>query len=340
MPSNKTYPDLNELQKDSRLFHCLFASQFKKELLENLFNLADKIRQISHSKGGLELLQSLLSVKRACLYFAQPSTRTFLSFQNACHILGIKTSDIRSSAASSEAKGESLEDTIRTIHSYVDLIIIRHSNEHIAEKAAIMLNKTDRPIPIINAGSGPNEHPTQALLDVYTLKRALKTINGRIFTIIGDLKRGRTIRSLTHLLNNYKSIKFNYISPESLKIPDDLRLYLTQNNIKFTESDNLIDGIRDADVIYITRIQDEYDVNNESKSIDYSPFYIKKEHLSLLKKDSIILHPLPRRAELDPVIDEDPRAIYWKQERNGLWIRTALIAYMFGVDKDILEFKL
>jgi aspartate carbamoyltransferase catalytic subunit len=125
-----------------------------------------------------------------------------------------------------------------------------------------------------------------------------------------------------------------------LKIPDDLRLFLEENNIKYSESDSLTDGLKNADVIYITRIQDEYDINNESKNIDYSKFYIKKEHLRLLKKDCVILHPLPRRGELDPAIDEDSRALYWKQERNGLWIRTALIAYIFRIDNDIFNYSL
>jgi len=188
---------LSYFNKDSRIFDCLFARQFNKDVLNDLFKLADSIRSKARTKRGLDKLQQLLSHKRACLYFAQPSTRTFLSFQNACHILGIKTSDIRSVAASSEAKGESLEDTIRTMHSYMDLIIIRHSNQFIAEKAAWMLHKTDRPIPIINAGSGPKEHPTQALLDVYTIKRAFGKLNDVNITMIGDLNRGRTIRSLT-----------------------------------------------------------------------------------------------------------------------------------------------
>ncbi len=323
--------------KNSRMFDCLFAEQFSNELLEELFVLADKIRSIASSKQGLDRLQTLLSDKRACLYFAQPSTRTFLSFQNACHILGIKTSDIRSISASSESKGESLEDTLRTIHSYVDLIIIRHSNEYIAEKTAWMLNKTEMAIPIINAGSGPREHPTQALLDAYTIKRAFDSIDGITIAMIGDLKRGRTIRSLTYLLSNYKNIKINYVGADSLKINEDLKRFLSKTEIIYEEFDKLEDGIQSADVIYATRIQDEYDSENESKKIDYTKIYLKKDHLKLIKKDAIIMHPLPRRDEIDPAIDEDSRAMYWQQERNGMWIRTALLAYVFNADRNIFS---
>ena len=351
MPAKKLSSDLNILswdefyntpltdklsffKQDSRIFDCLFAGQFNRDILNDLFKLSDRIRSKARTKRGLDKLQQLLSHKRACLYFGQPSTRTFLSFQNACHILGIKTSDIRSVTASSEAKGESLEDTIRTMHSYVDLIIIRHSNPYIAEKAAWMINKMERPIPVINAGSGPNEHPTQALLDVYTIKRAFGRSNDLNIAMIGDLKRGRTIRSLTYLLGNYKNIHIEFISANSLRMPDNLRDFLHKSNITYGES-NTIESVKDADVIYLTRIQDEYDVNNESKLIDQSNLFLNSAHLSTLKKKCIILHPLPRRNELPEEIDSDPRALYWEQERNGLWIRTALLAHIFKVDKDI-----
>lgn len=256
-------------------------------------------------------------------------------------MLGIKTSDIRSLSASSEAKGESLEDTLETFHSYTDLIIIRHANEHIAEKAAWMFNSSDKPIPIINAGSGPYEHPTQALLDVYTLYRAFNgAIDGKTVVMCGDLKRGRTIRSLTQLLNNYKDIKIIYVAPNELSLPDDLREFLDNSHIKFEESEDFESAVKQADVFYTTRIQDEYDKSNESKAIDYSKFYLKKHHLNVMKDNCVILHPLPRRGELEPAIDSDPRAWYWRQEVNGLWVRTALIAHTFEQDKQILSYKL
>lgn len=154
---------------------------------------------------------------------------------------------------------------------------------------------------------------------------------------MGDLRRGRTVRSLTYLLRNYKNVKFVFVSPDYLKIGDDIKQFLRRNKMTFVESDNLKKSIKDVDAIYMTRIQDEYDINGESKDIDYSKFHLKKEHLKLIRKNTIIMHPLPRRDEIATAIDDDPRAMYWRQERNGMWIRAALIAHIFGADKSILN---
>ncbi len=332
---------LKFFEKDGELFDCLFAQQFTRPVLEKLFETATRIRSIAKSKGGMDWLQSLLSNKRAMLYFVQPSTRTFLSFQSACYILGLKVSEIRSTSTSSELKGESPEDTIRTFSSYADLIIMRHFQEGFAEKSAYILNRTKRPVRIINGGSGKDQHPTQALLDMYTLNYSFAKrggIDGKTIMMVGDLKRGRTVRSLTHLLKHYKNVKMIYVAPEYLKIEDDIKVFLKKNKMPFVETDNLVKNLKYADAVYMTRIQDEYDVNNESKSIDYSKFHLKKEMLKNMKKDAIIMHPLPRRKEIDVKIDDDPRAMYWREERNGMWIRTALIATMFGKEEEILKF--
>ena len=318
----------------------LSAQQFEQNELFKLFELADKIRKIGKTKDGLDFLGSILSHKRAVLYFAQPSTRTYLSFNNACQILGIKTSDMRAAGTSSEVKGESIEDTLETMHSYTDMIIMRHVEEDLAEKAAWMFNNSDKPIPIINAGSGPHEHPTQALLDVYTLCRAFKgRIKNKTIAIIGDLKRGRAVRSLIFMLRNFEGIKLLLLSPKELCIPEDIRAFILKNGMDYEESDNFLKYIKKADVFYYTRIQDEYDKHHESKVIDYSKFYISKEHLTAMKSDALILHPLPRRNEIPPEIDSDQRAWYWKQEVNGLWLRTALIAHIFKEDGYILNYR-
>ncbi len=200
-----------------------------------------------------------------------------------------------------------------------------------------MFNNSHKPIPVINAGSGPYEHPTQALLDVYTMHKALKgEVDGKTIFMVGDLKRGRTIRSLTYLMSNFKNIKFIYGAPQELSLADDIKEFLRENKLKFEETNNFTESLKKADVIYSTRIQDEYDEHGESKTIDYTKFYITKEHLSIIKEDSIILHPLPRRKEVDTEIDLDPRAWYWRQEINGMWTRAALIAYIFKLDKKIL----
>jgi len=323
-----------------RLFDCLFSQQFNRKLLDNLFTLATKIRTVAKGKEGLDRLQTLLSHKRAMLYFIQPSTRTFLSFQSACYILGMKVSEIRSTSTSSELKGESPEDTVRTFSSYTDLIIMRHFEEGFAEKTAWLLNNTKRPVPVINGGSGKDQHPTQALLDLYTLNWAFNDkggIDNKTIALVGDLKRGRTTRSLAYLLRNYRNIRFVFVSPDYLRMENDIKKFLKKYKMEFTETDNLEKSIKDVDAIYMTRIQDEYDINHESKDIDYSKFHLSKDLLKKIRKNTIIMHPLPRRAEIDPAIDDDPRAMYWRQERNGMWIRAALIAHIFGVDGEILK---
>jgi len=332
---------LSYFAENNHLFDCLFSQQFNRKNIDHIFSVATKIRTIAKSKEGLDWLQTLLSHKRAMLYFIQPSTRTFLSFQSACYILGLKVSEIRSTSTSSEAKGESLEDTVRTFSSYTDLLIMRHFEEGFAEKTAWLLNKTKRPVPIINGGSGKDQHPTQALLDLYTLNWAFNDkggIDNKTIAMVGDLKRGRTVRSLTYLLKNYKNIKFVYISPDYLRIGEDIKHFLKKHRMKYIETDDMKKSIQDADAIYMTRIQDEYDINHESKDIDYSKFHLKKEHLKLIKKNAIIMHPLPRRDEIEHSIDNDPRAMYWRQERNGMWIRAALIAHIFRIEGSILYY--
>jgi aspartate carbamoyltransferase catalytic subunit len=202
-----------------------------------------------------------------------------------------------------------------------------------------MLDETPRPVPIINAGSGADQHPTQALLDIYTLFKGMKSTGGftdKTIVMVGDLKRGRTVRSLSRLLSNYDGVKLRFVSPVEYKISDDLRKQLMTRHISFEETTDFPGSLADADAIYMTRVQDEYDQANESKSVDYSKYHLKYEHLASLKQECMILHPLPRRNELDSAIDKDPRAVYWRQERNGMWTRVALITHMLQVDQQIL----
>ncbi len=319
--------------------NILSSSQFDREFLDYMCRLTDTIRKFDKSKEGLMYLKGLLAHKRAMLYFTQPSTRTFLSFQSACHIVGMQSSEIRDSATSSERKGESIEDSLRTFSSYVDVIIMRTATPGLCDRIAACLAETDRPIPVVNAGSGPDEHPTQALLDIYTLNRSFIRnggIDGKTITLVGDLKRGRTVRSLSSLLTNYKDVNIQFVSPDAFRIEDDLRTKLTNSGISFTETDHLEDALKTSDAVYMTRVQDEYDTAGESKGVDTSKFHLKYEHLDILSDSSIIMHPLPRRNELDPRIDNDPRAKYWRQERNGMWTRVALLTKLLGVDTKIL----
>ncbi len=322
--------------------HILRSNQFDRNSLEYLFKLTEGIRKYNSTKSGLMYLQSFLPHRRAMLFFSQPSTRTFLSFQSACHVLGMHTSEIRDPSTSSEKKGESIEDSLRTFSSYVDLIIMRTPVSGLCERIANLLDSTPRSVPVINAGSGPDEHPTQALLDIYTLNRCFKEqggIDGKTICMVGDLKRGRTVRSLAHLLTNYNNVKLIFCSPEQFKIADDLRARLDQcPNVKYYETTDFTDAISQADAIYMQRIQDEYDSQDEStRTLDISKYCLTYPHLDLLKPSCKILHAMPRRQELDPLIDQDPRAEYWSQQRNGMWIRSALIAMLMRIDQQLVN---
>ncbi|NRA45677.1 MAG: aspartate carbamoyltransferase [Oligoflexales bacterium] len=326
----------------SKPFHVLSPEQFNRSFLEELFVLADKIRLIDKSKEGNRFLADILSHKRSMLYFTQPSSRTFLSFQTACSILGIKASEVRDTSISSEKKGESVEDSLRTFSSYVDLIIMRSPLPGLCDRIASLLNETPRPIPVINAGSGPDEHPTQSLLDLYTLSRNFAKrggIDGKKICMVGDLRRGRTVRSLSKLLTNYQNVEIIFCSPKEFKILDDIREFLRAHpQISFSETGHFVEAISQADAVYMTRIQDEYDQSFESKIIDISKYCLTYDHLNYLKDDAVILHPMPRREELDPRVDLDPRAEYWRQERNGMWTRAALICKIFGVHEQITAY--
>lgn len=323
-------------------YHTLIAQQFDRPLLERLAALANRIRFMAKSKEGALYLKSLLPHKRAMLYFSQPSSRTFLSHLNACQILGLTTSSVRDQSTSSEAKGESKTDTIRTFSSYVDMIIMRCPEKGLAEQMAWELSNADRPIPIINAGSGKDQHPTQALLDVYTLLRSFETKGGlanRTVTFCGDLLRGRTVRSLSYLLTNFPHVRQVFVAPPQLQVPADVLEILKVKGVEYAVSDNLREAVSLSDAVYMTRIQDEWDTaQGESARIDTSRFKFGAEELKLLPKDGIIMHPLPRRDEIAPCCDRDPRAMYWRQMRNGMWIRSALIAMTFGFERQIMCF--
>ena len=322
-------------------YHTLFAQQFDRPILERLCALSNRIRFISKSKEGALYLKGILAHKRAMLYFSQPSSRTFLSHLAACQILGITTGSVRDAATSSEFKGESKEDSIRTFSSYFDMIIMRSPEQGLAEKMAWELSNSDRPIPILNAGSGKDQHPTQALLDIYTLIRSFETkggVDGRTVVFCGDLLRGRTVRSLSYLLTNFNDVKQVFIAPKELQVPDDVIAILKKKGVRYEIGEDLKAGVKVADAVYMTRIQDEWDkAKGESAKIDTSRFKFGAEELKLLGKDACIMHPLPRRDEIATCCDHDPRAMYWRQMRNGMWIRAALIASTFGFEKSIMN---
>lgn len=322
----------------SSIFHVLDPRQFSRQQLDELCRLSTRARGLAKTREGARLLQTLLPHKRAMLYFTQPSTRTFLSFSNACHVLGIRTSEIRDPSTSSEVKGESFEDSIRTFSSYVDMIIMRTWGEGMAQTSAELMDRIERPVPIINAGSGKDQHPTQALLDIYTLERSFETrggIDGKTIGLMGDLKRGRTARSLAYLMEKYSGVKLVFIAPTAFQMDDDVTGYLSERGIAFELCDALAPVLPGLDALYVTRLQAEYDTAGESSSFDHAQFRVGPEEMRVLKDDGIVMHPLPRGPELDPAVDTDPRAVYWRQERNGMWMRVALLMKIFGAETEV-----
>lgn len=339
LPKKEKAPYL--MQKDGMPFHTLFAQQFTRPVLERLCQLATEIRRISKTREGALFLSSLLSHRRAMLYFSQPSSRTFLSHLSACEILGMRTGSVRDAATSSELKGESKEDSVRTFSSYFDLVIMRSPSKGLAERMAWVLGNSERHVPIINAGSGKDQHPTQALLDIYTLVRSFETqggIDGKTVVFVGDLLRGRTVRSLSYLLTRFQNVRQVFVAPRELQIKEDILQMLAIRNIPYEVSEDLHKWLPEADAIYMTRIQDEWDTEGgESARIDTSSFKLGAAEAELMKPTAAILHPLPRRDEIATCLDNDPRAKYWRQMRNGMWIRAALIAATFGCEQKIHE---
>jgi len=305
---------------------CISSQQYSLENLLHLCKLTDNIRNIAQTKEGLKYLKTILSDKRAILYFKQASTRTFLSFQNACHILGISCSEIRDTSTSSEVKGETELDAIKTFSQYVDLIIMRHPSSDFIYEISDNLPDDMR---IINAGSGSDQHPTQALLDFYTIWKY--GLENKKVAFVGDLLRGRTVRSLSLLLNKVNGTKLYFVSPKSFQIKDDI---LEQLNVNYELTDDFEKVLPEVDVVYMVRLQDEYKNEgiNDNEFIDTNRYSINSSNINKLKDDAIILHPLPRRDEISVDIDKDKRAKYWQQCENGMWVRVALIMDMFGIN--------
>lgn len=322
------------------MFHIVTTDIFNRSLLDELCQLTTVIRTIAKSREGARFLQELLPARRAMLYFTQPSTRTFLSMNNACHILGIRTSEIRDPEVSSEVKGESFEDSIRTFSSYVDLIVMRTPQPGYAARAAALMDSIPRRVPVINAGSGKDQHPTQALLDIYTLERSFENAggaDGKTIGMMGDLKRGRTVRSLCRLMCHYRDVQLIFISPPAFEMEPDIKDYLREHRIEYSETNNLQHVLPELDAIYVTRMQSEYDIESESSSVDLARFSIAADELKRMKSSAVIMHPLPRGPEIHRSVDTDPRSMYWRQERNGMWMRAALIATVFRVSDQIRD---
>jgi aspartate carbamoyltransferase catalytic subunit len=371
-------PEKNiEMQRDGRLQHVINASQLTPDLLTKICNGADMIRRLAKEPDGNRRLRKLLADKRAMLYFTQPSTRTFLSFMAACQILGMTCNEVRDPKTSSEVKRESRMDSIRMFSSYFDVIIMRSQISNFAEVCAFQMNALEnlgkRSVPIINAGAGSEEHPTQALLDIYTIFRtfdfdesALKKTprleqlreqypeltrgpENKNYAFCGDIGRGRTVRSLAAVLAQYDGIKLFFISPdhEVLRLDAELRSRLQDSGIEFYEYHSLDAEhhgqplLNQIDCLYMTRIQREHNsakTESEIGQLDLSPLQLTPQRASHMKQYTPILHPFPRDSvvgEIPVEIDLDPRAMYFRQARNGMWARAALLVHVFGATESL-----
>ncbi len=308
--------------------HVLSTRQFSDpDVLRRLFDLA---LEMEKNVNNGKLFRSLDGKVLATLFY-EPSTRTRFSFETAMHRLGGRV--ITTEAAgifSSATKGETLEDTIRIVSGYADVIVLRHPDVGSAEKAAHVSR-----VPVINAGDGMGEHPTQALLDVYTIWRETKRLDGLNVILMGDLKHGRTIHSLVFLLAQQKDIVLQLVSPPSLKLPEEYLALLRARNIPFEERDHLENDLSRVDVIYMTRVQKERFPSPEAYASVKDYCVLTPDVLPRLGKNTIIMHPLPRVNEIDSSIDSDPRAAYFRQATNGLFVRMALLELLF--DRKTLE---
>jgi len=299
----------------SRLRHVVESQQFSRAWLEDLLSHAEAIKL-----DPRQFADRLTGRVMAALFY-EPSTRTRLSFEAAMLRLGGKTMGTDNAREfSSAAKGETLEDSIRIVSGYADVIVLRHNEEGAARRAAAVSN-----VPVINAGDGPGQHPTQALLDLYTIKDELGRVDGIEVAMVGDLANGRTVRSLTYLLSKFRDIRIWFVAPPQVAMRDDLKAHLDEKGISWSETEDLDSVLPRVDVVYQTRIQKERFTDEAAYLALKGVYRIDQRALGLMRKDAIVMHPLPRVDEIAPEVDSDRRAAYFRQARNGLHIRMALL---------------
>lgn len=298
----------------------LSVSQFDKQKLAYIFSVADEMRVLVERFGSADLLHGKILAN----LFYEPSTRTSSSFMAAMLRLGGQVIPINNVQYSSVTKGESLPDTIRTLESYSDVIVLRHPEAGSAATAARYATK-----PLINAGDGVGEHPTQALLDLFTILESLGRIDKLRVAMVGDLKYGRTVHSLTKLLVNY-DVEFAFVSPEILAMPEDVLDVVRKSGHTFTVMDDIDPVIGDVDVLYVTRVQKERFTDLAEYDRVRDQYVVDEELMKKAKQEMIVMHPLPRVNEISYGVDNDPRAAYFRQMRNGMYIRMALLAAVLG----------
>jgi aspartate carbamoyltransferase catalytic subunit len=292
-------------------------TDYSKEEYLHILNLADEFEK--------QPVQPLMQGKVVATLFFEPSTRTRLSFESAVNRLGGRVIGFTDTASSSVTKGETLYDTIKIVSNYCDLIVMRHPLEGAARFASELTE-----VPIINAGDGANQHPTQTLLDLYSIYKTQGTLDNLTIFMVGDLKYGRTVHSLLMALSQFKTT-FHFISPDELKMPDEYKLYLEKLGLEYHERKELTTNMKDADIIYMTRVQKE----RFSDPIEYektkNTYSLKNKMLAGTKESMRVLHPLPRVTEIDQDVDLNPKAYYFAQARNGVYVRQAIMSSILGL---------
>jgi aspartate carbamoyltransferase catalytic subunit len=301
-----------------KLSHVIESQQFTLPMLMELFERAEDMERIL-ARGGTQDYHNRIMAS----LFYEPSTRTRFSFESAMLRLGGKVvSTERAQEFSSVVAGESLADTIRVVNNYADVIVLRH-NEIGGAKCAAEVST----VPVINAGDGKGgQHPTQALLDLYTIHKEIKSIDGVKVAMVGNLSEGRTVRSLAYLLGKFDRVKLYFVAPPQLQIKQDILDYLSRHNVWFALEQNLTNVLPEIDVVYSTRMEPSLLHRHESPSHPGAIYFIDRTLLKLLPSHALLMHPLPRLHEIDSSVDADRRAAYFRQTRNGVLIRMALLA--------------
>ena len=306
--------------------NILSVAQFNREQLEEILRLSHDMATTVARFGAVQPLHG----KVLANLFYEPSTRTSSSFIAAMQRLGGTVIPINNVQFSSVAKGESLRDTVRTLAAYADIVVLRHPETGAANTAASALERYEFRIPIINAGDGIGEHPTQALLDLMTIKEERGSVDGLHIAMVGDLKNGRTVHSLSQLLALYEDIHFTLVSPESLRMPSATVAFLNEHNCGIKETDSLDGVLEEAGVLYDTRVQKERFGDPAAYEELKLSYVIDQATMKRASDTMVLMHPFPRVGEIAYEVDDDPRAAYFRQMRNGMYVRMALLAGVLG----------
>ena len=323
MPTNSSSPHLPFGENKNAAWYgkdIISVKQFSRADLEYVFGVAHEMRGMVERVGTFDLLKGKILAN----LFYEPSTRTSSSFTAAMERLGGSVIPINEVKYSSVTKGETLTDTVRTLECYADVLVLRHPETGSAAIAAKAMRK-----PLINAGDGAGEHPTQALLDAFTIQEELKRFDGLTVTMLGDLKYGRTVHSLARLLSLF-NVKLNYVSPDILKMPKEVMDEVNEKGISQNEFSSLEKVLPETDVLYVTRVQKERFENADDYEKVKGAYVIDPAIMQAAKQKMIVMHPLPRVTEISMDFDDDPRAAYFRQMEYGLYVRMALLAMVLG----------